>query len=175
IAEGAREKHQRAEHERIALDHPLRVEGRRMKIRLNDGKRDRDDRAVDENEARAEHGRGDDPFSRRRLGRLWLHRRALLRDERRLMPPLTRRELIRTGVAGGALLALGGCAPSPAPSGFDDSAYPYRALSPADRELIAAVGAAMLASALPRGASNQLALVQVVRGVDVAMTGLTPF
>jgi len=90
------------------------------------------------------------------------------------MPPVTRRELIRTGVAGGTLLALAACARSTAPSAFDDPAYPYRALSPADRELIAAVGAAMLGSALPRGAANRQALVQVVRGVDVAMTGLTP-
>lgn len=90
------------------------------------------------------------------------------------MPPLSRRELIRTGVAGGTLLALAACARSSAPSAFDDSAYSYRALSPADRELIAALGAAMLANALPRGAANGQALVQVVRGVDVAMTGLTP-
>ncbi len=90
------------------------------------------------------------------------------------MPPLTRRELIRTGIAGGALLALAACTRSNAPGAFVDDAYRYRALSPADRELIAAVGAVMLAGALPRGAANGEALVQVVRGVDVAVSALTP-
>lgn len=88
--------------------------------------------------------------------------------------PLTRRELIRTGVAGGALLALAGCARSIVPGAFDDAAYRYRTLSPADRELIASVAAAMLAGALPRGAANHQALVTVVRGVDAAIAGLTP-
>lgn len=91
------------------------------------------------------------------------------------MPLLTRRQLIRTGVAGGALLALAACTRSNSPRAFDDSAYPYRVLSPADRELIAAISPAMLAGALPRGAANGHALVQVVRGVDVAMASLTPY
>jgi len=90
------------------------------------------------------------------------------------MLSLSRRELIRTGIAGSALLALAACTRSNAPNAFDDSAYRYRALSPADRELIGAVGAAMLAGALPTGTDHRAALVQVVRGVDVAMSGLTP-
>src|SRR5262249_27379879 len=89
---------------------------------------------------------------------------------------LTRRELIRTGLGGLALLALGGCARPGAASGrFDDPGYTYRWLTGGDRDLIAAVGTVMLAGALPAdSAAHDVALVQVVRGVDVAIDGLPP-
>ena len=92
------------------------------------------------------------------------------------MAKLTRRELVRTGFGGLALLALGGCARAATAAGhFDDPGYAYRALAPGDRELVAAIGAAMLAGALPADrAAYGVALVQVVRGVDVAVAGLPP-
>ena len=92
------------------------------------------------------------------------------------MSLLTRRELIRTGLGGLALLALGGCArPGTASGTFDDPGYTYRALTGGDRELVAAVGAVMLASALPtEAAAHAVAMVQVVRGVDIAIDGLPP-
>ena len=92
------------------------------------------------------------------------------------MPRFTRRELIHTGVGGLALLALGRCARSTTSSGsFDDPGYTYRVLSGGDRELVAAVGAVMLAGALPAdAAAHSVSMVQVVRGVDVAIAGLPP-
>ena len=92
------------------------------------------------------------------------------------MPALTRRELIRTGAAGAALLALAACTRSSAPSGgYADEAYRYRMLSAADRELFAAIVAAMLARALPSDAAQRRrTVVETVRGVDVAIAGLTP-
>ncbi len=92
------------------------------------------------------------------------------------MPALTRGQLIRTGAAGAALLALASCTRSSAPrSGYADGKHRYRMLSDADRELFAAVVAAMLASALPSAAAErQRAVVETVRGVDVAIAGLTP-
>lgn len=88
---------------------------------------------------------------------------------------LTRRDLIRTGFAGSIALAIGGCAGSNAGVPFDDPTYRYRELSAGDRELIAAVSAAMLAGALPaEPAAQRAAIVLAVRGVDVAVSGLTP-
>jgi hypothetical protein len=90
---------------------------------------------------------------------------------------LSRRELIKTGAAGVALLALANCARSNAPAHppFDDPAYPYKVLGPADRATVAAIGAALLAGALPADpAPHAAALVEVVRGVDVAAAGLPP-
>jgi len=90
---------------------------------------------------------------------------------------LTRRELIHTGLGGLALLALGRCArPGTATGPFQDPGYAYRALTGGDREIAAAVGAVMLAGALPSdAAAHGVALVQVVRGVDVAIAGLPPY
>lgn len=91
---------------------------------------------------------------------------------------LTRRALIRTGIGGVALLAVAsGCAPhgGTAPPPFNDPKYDYIELSADDRALIAAVGRAMLDGALPQEpAAYEKALVQVVRGVDVAVRGLVP-
>jgi hypothetical protein len=88
---------------------------------------------------------------------------------------LTRRQLIRTGFAGTIVLAAAGCARSTSMAPFEDPGYQYRELTAGDRRLIAAVAAAMLAGALPAAASAQsAAIVQAVRGVDVAVAGLTP-
>jgi hypothetical protein len=90
---------------------------------------------------------------------------------------LSRRELIQTGIAGAALLALANCARSnnPGQSPFRDESYPYKILGPADRATIAAIGSALLLGALPSDpAAHITAVIQVVRGVDVAAAGLTP-
>jgi hypothetical protein len=95
----------------------------------------------------------------------------------RSMKLLTRRELIVTGSAGAALLALAGCANPKAPPNarFTDRNYPYAFLSAADRELVAAVAAVMLAGALPAGAgAEHAALIDVNRGVDTAVASLPP-
>jgi hypothetical protein len=90
---------------------------------------------------------------------------------------LTRRQMIETGAAGAIVLALTSCARSKAPAAppFDDPSYRYRVLGGGTRGLIAAVAGAMLAGALPGDAAgHQTALVQTVRGVDVAVSGLPP-
>lgn len=58
---------------------------------------------------------------------------------------------------------------------FDDAGYKYQQLTAGDRALIAATAGAILAGALPPDpASREVAIVQVVRGVDIAVDGLTP-
>ena len=93
------------------------------------------------------------------------------------MSILSRRELIKTGIAGAAVLALANCARSNAPAQppFDDPSYSYKVLSAGDRSTMAAIGAALLAGALPaEAAAHATALVQVVRGVDIAAASLPP-
>jgi hypothetical protein len=90
---------------------------------------------------------------------------------------LTRGELIRTGIAGAAVLALANCARSNAPAQppFDDPGYTYAILTPSEREMMAAIAGTMLAGALSDPAGGAPApLVQAVRGVDVALAGLPP-
>jgi hypothetical protein len=92
------------------------------------------------------------------------------------MATITRRQLIQTGAAGSALLALAGCMHAQTPAAtFEDAGYRYRVLGGGDRELIAAVAAVMLAGALPlEEPALRAALVRTVRGVDVAVSGLPP-
>jgi hypothetical protein len=93
------------------------------------------------------------------------------------MPLLTRRQAIKTGLAGAALLAITDCARSTAARAvtpFDDPSYRYVILTAADRTMIASIASAMLAGALPAApAEHGAALVQAVRGVDVALAGLS--
>ena len=89
----------------------------------------------------------------------------------------TRRELIVTGSAGIALLALANCAqPKSPPDGrFGDPQYGYGFLNAADRTIVAAVAAAMLRGALSANlADARAALIDVNRGVDAAVLGLPP-
>ena len=92
------------------------------------------------------------------------------------MAILTRRELIRTGVAGALVFALADCAHSATPGAlpFADPDYDYKQLSSDDRVLIAAIAPAMLAGVLPQGEAGAHAIEMVVRGVDVAIAGLAP-
>jgi hypothetical protein len=70
------------------------------------------------------------------------------------------------------LLSVAGCARSSTATGpFEDAEYAYRVLSPRDRNMIASVAGAMLEGAVPLDA-RPVALVEVVRGVDVAVAGL---
>ncbi|MBV8584473.1 MAG: hypothetical protein JO241_10785 [Candidatus Eremiobacteraeota bacterium] len=89
---------------------------------------------------------------------------------------MNRRRLLETGAGGVVLLALGGCAPAGGATGtFDDPGYSYRALTPGDRNTIAAVAAVVLAGSLPaESAARAAASIEVVRGVDVAISGLPP-
>lgn len=91
---------------------------------------------------------------------------------------LTRRQFIKAGMIGGAGLALVRILYGPFSSGpmFDrDQDYRYQFLNPKQRTLIAALAPVMLDGALPREASaRDQAVIQVMRGVDVAVAGLPP-
>ena len=66
IAERSADQDQRAEKQRVRLDHPLHVGDRGVEVGLKRGQRDVDDRAVDERHARREDRRHQRPSSRRR-------------------------------------------------------------------------------------------------------------
>ncbi len=89
--------------------------------------------------------------------------------------PLTRGRLLKTGFAGGLVLALAGCAHSNG-STFHDDAAAYKVLDATERGTIAALATAFLAGALPtaNGAPTHDALVAAVRGFDSALSGLPP-
>lgn len=87
-------------------------------------------------------------------------------------PNITRRTLLKAGVAGGAVLvfarwAVTSYSPEPA-------SYPGSALDPAARTIIAAIVPAMLADALVDARSSVEAHAEVVAGVDRAVAGLPP-
>jgi len=90
---------------------------------------------------------------------------------------VNRGTLLRTGIAGTALLAIAGCAHSRiGANAFEDDAWSYRVLGVPERSLIAALAGAFLNAALPRdGAQPQRdALLAAVRGFDTAVAGLPP-
>ena len=66
IAQRAADQDQGAREQRVSFDHPLDVGDRRMKVRLQCGQRDVDDRPVDERHARCEDRCGQRPALRRR-------------------------------------------------------------------------------------------------------------
>jgi hypothetical protein len=84
---------------------------------------------------------------------------------------MTRRRLIHTGLGGLALLYISGCSRGTVSGSFADPDFAYRVLSPRDRDMFAAVGNTMLDGALA-AAAGPTALVNVVRGVDIAAAGL---
>lgn len=103
--------------------------------------------------------------------------RSVQRKHPRIVRPFNRRELIVTGSAGIALLALANCAKPKTPHNgrFGDPQHRYGFLNAADREIVAAVAAAMLSGALPANpVEARAALLDVVRGVDTAVLGLPP-
>ena len=88
---------------------------------------------------------------------------------------ISRGRLLKTGFAGGLLLALSACAKSGG-AAFEDDAAAYKVLDASERGLIAALAPAFLAGALPvaDGVVVHDALVAAVRGFDVALSGLPP-
>jgi len=88
---------------------------------------------------------------------------------------LTRRQLLKTGVAGVALLGAarlvyGPITPDPR---FDSGAGALRVLDPKSATALAAIARVMLHGALPRDdAARHEALQQAVRGCDIAISGL---
>ena len=86
----------------------------------------------------------------------------------------SRRELLKTGVLGCATLAFVGLA-----AGARARAQPiegdFTFLTPEDRVIVAAIAPVMLAGALPAGGTERAsAEIEVVRGVDRAISGLAP-
>lgn len=84
-------------------------------------------------------------------------------------PRISRRTLLKAGIAGGATLLLARwlytATTAPAPT------YPGALDAPA-RELVAAIAPVMLAGALP--ANDKVLLQEIVAGVDQAIAGLPP-
>ncbi|MBN9422497.1 MAG: hypothetical protein BGO63_14790 [Candidatus Accumulibacter sp. 66-26] len=78
--------------------------------------------------------------------------------------PLTRRTFLRTGLAGGALLACAGWL----------NAAGARALKSDEREMLAAIAGVLLAGALPpSGAPRRQAIARTVDGIATAVAGLS--
>ena len=86
---------------------------------------------------------------------------------------LSRRTLLKAGVAGGAALIAAhwlytrGTVPGVADARFV-------ALDPNARAIVAAIAPVMLAGALPTGAASVAGLDAVVTGIDIAIAGLPP-
>lgn len=88
-------------------------------------------------------------------------------------PRITRRTLLKAGLAGGAALLLarwlylGTSRPEPPPARFI-------ALDASARAIVTAIVPVMLEGALPAGPDSEHARVQLVAGVDQAIAGLPP-
>lgn len=87
---------------------------------------------------------------------------------------LTRRALLRGGIAAGVVVGLAGLIYEFRPDhAGDDPHYHFTMLSDEDRVIIAALAPVMLAGALPADpASQRNAVLQVVEGADLAIAGL---
>ena len=84
----------------------------------------------------------------------------------------SRRAVLQTGLLGGALLWLVSAAaqaPGRAQGGAQGETFEF--LGADDRAIVAAIAPVMLAGALPE---DKAALAEVVRGVDIAISGLPP-
>ncbi|HET9029144.1 MAG TPA: hypothetical protein VFN49_03135 [Candidatus Aquilonibacter sp.] len=83
---------------------------------------------------------------------------------------MNRRQWIGSGVAAALLVGAGllyESQPDPAPA----DSFDFRALTPADRGILAAIGPVMLAGALPSESDAHNAFID---GFDTAVSGLTP-
>ncbi len=91
---------------------------------------------------------------------------------------ITRRQFLKAGIAGGALLIAVRAAYGPFsadPLVAEDPGFDYAVLRAKDRSVLAGVAPVMLAGALPAdGAERARAIVEVIRGVDRAVSGLPP-
>jgi hypothetical protein len=90
----------------------------------------------------------------------------------------TRRQFLKAGIAGGALLVAVRAAYgplSPDPIAPEDAGFTYNVLGTKERTVLAGVVPVMLAGALPADpAERERAVVAVIRGVDQAVSGLPP-
>lgn len=90
----------------------------------------------------------------------------------------TRRQFIKAGAIGGLALIAARAINGPfraEPGAAPDPGHAYAALDAKARATIAAIAPVMLAGALPdHGEARSRAVRDVVRGVDVAISGLSP-
>ena len=90
----------------------------------------------------------------------------------------TRRQFLKAGIAGGALLVAVRAAYGPLsadPLSPEDAGFTYAVLSANARTVLASVAPVMLAGALPVDTAElERAVVEVIRGVDRAVSGLPP-
>ena len=90
----------------------------------------------------------------------------------------TRRQFLKAGIAGGALLVAVRAAYGPLsrdPLAPEDAGFTYDVLTAKERTVLASVVPVMLAGALPADpAEREHAVIEVVRGVDRAVSGLPP-
>ncbi|HZP88229.1 MAG TPA: hypothetical protein VFB54_15570 [Burkholderiales bacterium] len=90
----------------------------------------------------------------------------------------TRRQFLKAGIAGGALLVAVRAAYgpfSPDPRVREDLSFKYALLDSTHRSILAGIAPVMLAGALPADAAErQSAILEVIRGVDRAAAGLPP-
>lgn len=90
----------------------------------------------------------------------------------------SRRQFIKAGIVGGAVLVAVRAAYGPFSSDAlvaEDRDFAYRALDAKQRTIVAAVAPVLLAGALPEeAAARERSLLEVIRGVDTAVSGLPP-
>lgn len=90
----------------------------------------------------------------------------------------TRRQLLKAGFAGGVVLVVARAAYGPFSTGPEvagDPRFRYAFLGSKDRTLLSAIVPVMLFRALAsEAAASGAAVIEVVRGVDVAVSGLPP-
>jgi len=91
---------------------------------------------------------------------------------------LSRRRFIQAGIGGGAILLVIRAAYGPFsadPEIAEDREFAYAVLGPKEQTILRAVAPVILAGALPdEPVERQRALLQVIRGVDTAVSGLPP-
>jgi hypothetical protein len=90
----------------------------------------------------------------------------------------TRRQFLKVGVAGAALLIVVRAAYGPFSGGTltpEDGGHTYGSLGLKDRTVLAGLVPVMLAGALPEDqGERERAVIEVIRGVDQAVSGLPP-
>lgn len=91
---------------------------------------------------------------------------------------LTRRQFIKTGIAGAATLAVARVLYGPferEPQWQSAGAHQYQVLSAGSRNMLAALAAVMLKGALPQDEPARVSAIQlVVEGIDKAVAALQP-
>lgn len=94
--------------------------------------------------------------------------------------PMTRRQLLKTGVAGGALLAIAGFTTKGTFWGagsrrLRDGAFQYQFLTAADRTVLQAIVPVILTDVFTDHEGDAAVLLEeTIRGVDIAISGFYP-